>query len=86
MKEKLTAGSLKVAEYEHQFKVNEEAQKTFVVRKVMPKDIKRELLTGPRKLDEIVEKLEIIIDEMMADDGPVPMGLGSVGTHDARTT
>ena len=52
----------------------------------MPKDIKREFLTGPRKFDEIMEKLEIIINEMMADDGPAPMDLGNVGTHDARTT
>ena len=52
----------------------------------MPEDIKREFLTGPRKLDEIMEKLEIIINEMVADDGPVPMDLGNVGTHDARTT
>ena len=42
----------------------------------MPKDIKREFLTGPRKLDEIIEELEIIVNEMMADDGPVPMDLG----------
>ena len=33
-----------------------------------------------------MQKLEIIINEMMADDGPVPMGLGNVGMHDARTT
>ena len=26
----------------------------------MPKDIRREFLTGPRKFDEIVEKLEIV--------------------------
>ena len=39
----------RVAEYEHQFKVIDEAQKTFVVREMMPKDIKREFLTGPRK-------------------------------------
>ena len=37
----------------------------------MPKDIKREFLTGPRKINEIMGKLEIIINEMMADDGPV---------------
>ena len=30
-KERLTAWSLKVAEYEHQFKAIDEAQKTFVV-------------------------------------------------------
>ena len=41
---------------------------------------------GPRKIDEIMEKLEIIVDEMMADDGPVPMELGNVGTHDTKTT
>ena len=33
-----------------------------------------------------MEKLDIIINEMMADDGPVPVDLGNVGTHDARTT
>ena len=42
----------------------------------MPKDIKREFLTGHRKFDETMEKLEIILDDMMADDGPVPMDLG----------
>ena len=52
----------------------------------MPKDIKREFLTGPRKFDEIVEKLEINVNEMMADDGPVPMDMGNVGTHDAKMT
>ena len=83
MKERLTAMSLKVAECEYQFFAIDEAQKTFAVREMMPKDIKREFLTGPTKLDEIMEKLEIIINEMMAD---VPMGLGNVGTHDARTT
>ena len=65
LKERLTAWSLKVAEYEHQFKVIDEAQKIFVVREMMPKDIKREFLTGPRKFDEIMEKLEIIVNEMM---------------------
>ena len=83
LKEKLTAWSLKVAEYE-QFKVIDEAQKTFVVREMMPKDIRREFLTGPRKFDEIMKKSEIIINEMMADDGPVPLDLGNVGMHDAR--
>ena len=52
----------------------------------MPKDTKREFLTGPRKFDEIVKKLETIVDEMMADDGPVPMDQGNVGTHDAKMT
>ena len=52
----------------------------------MPKDIKCEFLTGPRKFDEIMEKLEIIINEMMADDGPAPMYLGNVGTHDTKLT
>ena len=33
-----------------------------------------------------MEEVEIIIDEMMADDGPVPMDPGNVGTHDAKTT
>ena len=85
LKEKLTVWSLKVAQYEHQFNVIDEAQKTFVVREMMPKDIKREFLRRPRKF-EIMEKMEIIINEMMADDGPVPMYLGNVGAHDAKTT
>ena len=67
MKQRLTAWPLKVAEYEHQFKVIGEAQKIVVVRGMMPKDIKRELLTGPRKFDETMENLEIIINEIMAD-------------------
>ena len=46
-----------VAEYEHQFKAIDEAQKIFVARETMPKDIRREFLTGPRKFDEIVEIL-----------------------------
>ena len=52
----------------------------------MPKDIKREFLTGPRKFVEIMEKLESIINEMMADDGTVPLDMGNVGTHDAKMT
>ena len=48
LKERLTARSLKVAEYEHQFKAIDEAQKTFVVREMMSKHINRECLTGPR--------------------------------------
>ena len=44
---------------------------------MMPKDIKREFLMGPRKFDEIMGKLEIIVNEMMADDGPVPTDLGN---------
>ena len=40
LEERLTAWSLKVAEYEHQFKVIDEAHKMFVVREMMPKDIK----------------------------------------------
>ena len=34
----------------------------------------------------MLEKGEIIINEMMADDGPVAVHLVNVGTHDARTT
>ena len=86
LKERLTAWSLKVAEYEHQFKVIDEAQKIFVVREMIPEDIKREFLTGPRKFDEIMEKLEIIIKEMMADEGPVSMDLGNVSGHDTKST
>ena len=51
----------------------------------MPKDIKREFPTGPRKFDDIMEKLEMIINEMMADDGPTPTDLGNVCAYDAKT-
>ena len=77
---------MKVAEYELQFKVIDEAQKIFVVREMMPKDTKRDFLTGPRKFDEIMEKLEIIVNEMVADDGPALKDLGNVGAYDAKTT
>ena len=86
LKDRPTAQPLKVAEYEHQFKTIDEAQKIFVAREMMPKDIKREFLTGYRKFDEIVEKLVIIVNEMVADDGPVPMELENFGTHDTKTT
>ena len=33
-----------------------------------------------------MKKLEIIINDMMADDGPAPVDLGNVGTHDAKMT
>ena len=74
-----TAWSLSVSEHEHQFKAIDEAQETFVVMEMV-------FLTGPRKFDEIMEKLEIIINEVMADDRSVPMDLGSVGTHDGKMT
>ena len=86
LKERLTAWSLKVAEYEHQFKAIDEAQKTFVVREMMPKDIKREFLTGPRKFDEIMEKLQIIVNEMLADEELVPIDLENVSGHDTKST
>ena len=43
-------------------------------------------MTGPKKFDEIMEKLEIIINEMLADDGPMPMDLGNVSGYDTKTT
>ena len=49
LKERLTAWSLKVAEYEHQFKAIEEAQKILVVREMVPEDIRREFL-GTKKV------------------------------------
>ena len=52
----------------------------------MPKDIKPEFLTGPRNFDVTAETSEIIINEMIADEGPVPMNLENVSTDDARTT
>ena len=75
-----------MAEHEHQFKAIAEAHKTIVVRDMTPKDIKREFLTGPRKFGEIMKKFGIIINEMMADDGPVPMDLGKCGNAGAKTT
>ena len=41
---------------------------------------------GPRKFAETIAKLEIIINEVMADNEPVPMDLGNFGTHDAKMT
>ena len=74
-----------MAEYEHQFNLKDEVQMTLVVLE-MPKDVKREFPTGVAKLFEITEKLSIIINEMVPDDGPVPKDLGSVGMQVARTT
>ena len=45
LKERLKAWSLEVTMYEHQFKAIDGAQKTPVVRGMMPKTIKREFLT-----------------------------------------
>ena len=53
---------------------------------MVPTDSKREFLTGPRKFEEIMEKLEINVNEMMAGDGPTLMDLGNVGAYDAKTT
>ena len=33
-----------------------------------------------------MERLEIIINEMMADDEPIPMDLKNKGSHGAKTT
>ena len=55
--------------------MTDEAQKIFVVREMVPKDITREFLTGLRKIDENMEKLEIMTNEM-ADSGPILMDLG----------
>ena len=33
-----------------------------------------------------MEKLQITVNRMMADDGPTPMDLGNVGAYDAKTT
>ena len=85
LKERLTEWSLKVAEHEHQFKTIDEAQKIFVVREMMPNDIKR-VPDGTEKIRRNYEKLEILANEMMANDGPVPMDLGNVGVHDTKTT
>ena len=86
VEERLTAWSLKVAGVRAPLQKRLMRHKIFVVREMLPKDIKREFLTGPRKIDEIMEKLEIIVNEMMADDGPVPMDLVNVGAYDAKTT
>ena len=58
-----------MAEYEHQLKAIDEAQKTCVVREMMPMDIKREFLTdqwcigvgGLSRLRAIVTSAEIDI-------------------------
>ena len=83
MKEKLTAWSLKVAEFEHQFKVIHEAQKTFVVGEIMPKDIQREFWTGTEETRRNNGKVGD--HHQSYDDGPVPMDLENASTEDART-
>ena len=65
-----------MAEYENQF---DEAQKIFVVKEMMPKDIKREFLTDYGEAGDHRQR-------MMADDGPTPVDLGNVGAYDAKTT
>ena len=48
LNERLAAWTKRVAEYEHQLKAIDEAQNTFVVKDMTPKDIKREFLMGLR--------------------------------------
>ena len=81
LKEKLTAWSLTVAEYEHQFQVIDEEQNTVAVREMMPKDIKREFLTGPRKFDEIMENVG---DHHERNDGRRPTSAN--GSEECRYT
>ena len=38
----------------------------------------------PRKFGDIMEKLDVIINDMKADDGPAPINLGFIGAHDAK--
>ena len=52
---------------------------------MIPAGHQARVVDGTWKFDEIMEKLEIVINDMMADDGPVPLDLRNVGTHDART-
>ena len=63
LKERLTAWSLKVAEYEHQFKVIVEAQKIFVGREMMPKDIKRAFLSDKREPCEARDEQSIATEQ-----------------------
>ena len=84
LKEQLTAWSWKVAEDEHQFKVIDDAKKTFCGE---GHDAEGHQARVPHKTEEILwnyGKSEIIVNEMMAD-GPEPMDLENVGTHDAMT-
>ena len=62
--------------------MTDEAQKTFVVREMMPKEIQGGFLTGTKKFDEM--KLEVIINGMMADEGALPMDLMIIGVHCAK--
>ena len=82
----LTTYNLPRHHHSRKFKVTDGAQNTIMAREMMQNDIKRELMSGLMKLDEIMEKLEIIIHGMIADDGTVEMDLVNLGTHDARTT
>ena len=83
LKGMLTARSLKVAEYEHQFKVID--AEDVRVMDMMPKNIKREFLTGGGKLTKLWKSWRSSSTKLMTDDGQVPMDPRNVGTHVART-
>ena len=51
---------------------------------MIPKEIKGEFLTGKREFDEIMEKLEVIINDKMADEGALPMDLIIIVVHCAK--
>ena len=85
LKERLTACLLRVAECKHQFKAIDEAQKTFVVRE-MCRWCQTRVPDGTEKTLRNHEKIEIIINEMMADDGPVPLDLGKYRYARAKRT
>ena len=52
----------------------------------MPWDIKREFFICPRQFSEIVEKLEVIITEMIADDTSGPMDLVNINAQDSKSS
>ena len=82
---KLTTWSLKVAVYEHQFKVIGEAQKTFMVREMIPKDIDARVLDGAKETRRNHGKVgDHHQRNMMADDGPVPMDLEKLSVRTMR--
>ena len=69
-----------MAEYEHQLKVIDEAHKIFVVREMIPKDIKREYLAGPRKFEAGDHRQRNDCRRRTSADGSVER------RHDTKTT
>ena len=83
LEERLTAWSLKVAEYEQQFKVIGEAQRTFVVREMMPKGHQAEVPDGT---EEVRRNYGVTGDHRQRNDGRRRTSTDGSGEERRRVT